>query len=176
MRAQRSGGMCQNTAWIIFEFVPLLHKIIAAVVADLVDDPAVGIANLSYVWRIDDDLASIRHSWFHLVHAFGRCPQVIIHLRHNREHTLVGPVNVNNVFSCRNARDLRTVSRTSSSVRYRSVKPCPITIFLYSINGREPAIYLGAVPITELAAGETSHKTVPSRSWGIRIVPWVRGR
>ena len=72
----------QYSARKMLKAVPLLHEVIAAVVANLIDQLSVGIADLGKARTVDDDFAAVGNRRLDLVHAFGRGPQVVVHLRH----------------------------------------------------------------------------------------------
>ena len=89
--------MGQHAPGIVLEALPLLHKVIAHVIAHRVNDRAVGVADLVNVGGIDDHLTAVGDDRLHFVHALGRRPQVIVHLRHDRKHAPERPVLVDDV-------------------------------------------------------------------------------
>src|SRR5205085_3019316 len=71
-------AMGENAAWDVFETLPLLEKVVAYMVADLIDELAVGVGYLGNMRRVDDDFTTVGNSWLGLVHGFGGSPEVII--------------------------------------------------------------------------------------------------
>src|SRR5207244_10202016 len=88
---------CENSPRMVFELVPLRQKIIATMIADLFNDLSVSDGNLSDVRRVDDEFAAVRNDGFEFIHALACDPQIIIHLRHVREHGLERLVLVNDM-------------------------------------------------------------------------------
>jgi len=54
------GGMRENAARVMLETVPLFHKVVAAVIADFLDEFAVGVADLAERGAVNHDLAAVR--------------------------------------------------------------------------------------------------------------------
>ena len=69
----------QDAAGIVLETLPLRQEVVAAVVADLVEQLAVDVADLGDVRRVDHDLAAVGHRRLDLVHALRGGPQVVVH-------------------------------------------------------------------------------------------------
>ena len=88
----------QHAAGVILEFVPLLHEIVAAVIADLVDQFAVRVADLRDVRAVNHNFAAIGHGWFHFVRALGAGPKIVVELGQDREHAAEGLVHVHDMF------------------------------------------------------------------------------
>ena len=66
-------------------------------IADLVDDAAVHVADLADVRRVNHDFAAIGDDRLGLVHAFRGRPEVVVHRRHHREHALERPIDPDDV-------------------------------------------------------------------------------
>ena len=84
------GGVGEHAAGVVLELVPLRNKVVAAVVANLVDQLAVRVADLINMRAVDHDFAAIGNGRLHLVHAFGGGPEIVIHLGHDRKHSAEG--------------------------------------------------------------------------------------
>src|SRR4051812_7825764 len=91
------GGVRKHAAGVVLETVPLLHEVVAAVVADLVDQIAMRVTDLSNMWCVDHDFATVGYSRLDLVHTFAGGPHVVIHFRHHAEHAAKGVIHVKNV-------------------------------------------------------------------------------
>lgn len=76
----------QDAARDVFEAVPLLHKVIAHMVPDGIDQRAVRDRDLVDVRGVDDHLAAVGDDGLGFVHRLGRRPQVVIDRRRHREH------------------------------------------------------------------------------------------
>ncbi|MPM58304.1 hypothetical protein SDC9_105135 [bioreactor metagenome] len=87
------GGMRQYAPRHVLELVPLLHVVVAAVVADLVD-LGVGFGHGRDVRGVEDRLAAVRHGRLGLVEALGCGPDVVIALRDLRDDVLERRVDV----------------------------------------------------------------------------------
>src|SRR5262245_45347731 len=82
---------------MMFEPIPLLHEIIADVVADFVHHAAVRVADLLDMRRVNDDFPPVFDRGLEFVHSFRRRPNVGIHWRHDRQDTsewLIDPVDM----------------------------------------------------------------------------------
>jgi hypothetical protein len=73
------------------------EQVVAAVVADLADHLVVGDREGPDVRGVDDHLATVGDDRFHLVHALGRRPQVVVHRGHDGDHPAVRAVDVPHV-------------------------------------------------------------------------------
>ena len=88
----------------MLELVPLHHKVVAAVITDLIDQLAMSEAHLGNFPGIDDDLATIGDGGFHLVHTLASRPKVIVEVRQHGEHALEGLLDPNDVLARREFR------------------------------------------------------------------------
>jgi len=71
--------MGEDAPGVILEALPLFQEVVAAVVADLPDQPPVHLGNLAEVRRIDDELAAVRHDRLQFIHALPGDPELVIH-------------------------------------------------------------------------------------------------
>lgn len=100
-------GVGENAAGHVLEAVPLLQEVVLAVIARGFDLLAVRAADLAHVGGVDHHFASIGHRRLHLVHALGRDPEIVVHLRHDREHALDRSIEPHDVASRREISRLR---------------------------------------------------------------------
>ena len=70
--------MREDTTGVVLETVPLLEEVIAAVITNLIDQFPMRVADLGHCRAVDNDFATVRHSWLQLVHPFGTRPEVVV--------------------------------------------------------------------------------------------------
>ena len=63
------------------EPIHALEKIVASMIADLIEPFAVRVRNLRYVRRIDDQRCAVGEYRLELLHDLARNPDVVVHLR-----------------------------------------------------------------------------------------------
>ena len=88
---------------VVLEAVPLLREVLDVVVADVAKARMHG-GNLGDVRGVDDDLATVGTHRLELVEALRARPDVLVHLRHNRDDPLVRFFDVADVRVSRNLR------------------------------------------------------------------------
>src|SRR5215831_18487785 len=95
-------------------------------VADCSDECAVGNRDLMDMRCKNDELASIRHDRFKLVHAFASHPELIVHQRRTREHGVEG------VFLVRYMERPGQIARLLPGVLRRAgKKSCQLSVIYY---------------------------------------------
>ena len=93
------GRVGQHAPRLFAKALPLRGEVVAHVVADALDHPAVGVRELGDVRRVDDHLTLVGHHRLELVHALGRHPDVFVHPGHDRQHAAHRPVEAAHVDS-----------------------------------------------------------------------------
>ncbi len=111
------------------EPIPLAAEVVAAVIADLEQQAAVRDRYLGDVRRVDDQLAAVGHDRLELVHALAADPQLLVHLRHARQHgvkraLLVDDVRAPREFAGLGPRRLRRAADDGRRVNRRAGPPC----------------------------------------------------
>src|SRR6185295_3619384 len=93
-------GMRNYATRHIGKSVPLLEKVIPAVIANAVEESSVGITEFRNVRSIENDLAAIRDGRLEFVHALGAGPDVVIHLGQDRKSAAKRTIFPSHVLSC----------------------------------------------------------------------------
>ena len=86
--------MSQNAPRQILELIPLLDKIIAAVITNLMNQFAMSQTDFLDVRRIDDQFAVIGQHGFQLVHTLSSHPKFVIHRWSAGKDGMIGFVTV----------------------------------------------------------------------------------
>src|SRR4030067_1470860 len=89
------GRMSQHSTWVILVSLPLRQEIVTAVITNLVNQLTMGVTYFVDMRGKNNTPPAISDDGFQFVHAFGCCPQVIIHLRHDGQHPLEGLLFIN---------------------------------------------------------------------------------
>src|SRR5262249_19688864 len=112
------------------------------VVADLVNQPAVRVADLGDVRRIDHHLSPIHDGGLSLVHGFRGRPQIVVAFGRHREHAREGP---------RHPDDVQLLGELSSRLERRQVIA--------------PHIPCSSSPSSAMATHSTSAGTSSAARW-----------